>query len=89
MVISKIVKSEVDYIKLDESIKNFEKENNRLPYIIVPKNIFETMYKDGVFWEWTEPFSFDNNTKIVSYHYLSCEVFISCGRFKDGEIILL
>ena len=89
MVISKIIKSEVDYIKLDESIKIFEKENNRFPYIIVPKNIFETMYKDGVFWEWTEPSSFDDNTKIVNYHYLSCEVFISCGRFKDGEIILL
>lgn len=34
MVISKIIKSEVDYIKLDESIKNFKKENERLPYII-------------------------------------------------------
>ena len=78
MVISKIIKPKVDYIKLDESIKIFEKENNRFPFIMMSKNTFEIMYKDGIFLTWTEPFSSDvkllSDKRVVNYRYISCEV---------------
>ena len=93
MIISKIIKSEVDYIKLDESIEIFKKENNRFPFIMMSKNTFETIYKDRGFLTWTEPFSSDiellSDKKIVNYRYRSCEVYITYKQLKDGEIILL
>lgn len=93
MIISRIIKSEVDYIKLDESIEIFKKENNRFPFIMMSKNTFEIMYKDGVFLTWTEPFSSDikllSDKRIVNYRYISCEVHIVYSQIKDGEIILL